>query len=56
MPDPSSETVAFFGPGHYAPLANDLPEIDVPIEGAVRPGLDPWCLRRRHLRRGARAR
>ena len=31
--------------GNYAPVPDELTEYDLPVEGAIPPGLDGWCLR-----------
>jgi carotenoid cleavage dioxygenase len=38
-------TGQFFQEGNYAPVADELTEFDLPVEGAIPPELDGWYLR-----------
>lgn len=51
MPETTSDTSALFGTGeffrqdNYAPVADELTEFDLPVEGAIPAELDGWYLR-----------
>ncbi|WP_041783479.1 carotenoid oxygenase family protein [Mycolicibacterium chubuense] len=41
----SADAEAFFRTGNYAPVADELTEFDLPVEGAIPPEIEGWYLR-----------
>lgn len=45
MTEAAESVVPFFRTGNYAPVADELTEFDLPVEGAIPPELNGWYLR-----------
>lgn len=45
MTEAAAAVVPFFRTGNYAPVADELTAVDLPVDGAIPPELDGWYLR-----------